>query len=641
VARFAILGNGSLTVGIDEKGLVHDFYYPFVGLENLNTARSDPHYIGIWVDGVFSWLHDSAWKVEVKLHQHAMITQSRHVNDELKISLSIESFVDVSHNTFVRHVIVHNSSNESKEIRLFFHQAFQISRLGRSDTALYVPDEHYLLDYKGRCVLLIKAALEDGRGFDQYAVGNYGIEGKDGTFRDAEDGELSMNAVEHAGVDSVLRLSFKIEPGNTQSVNYWVVVASSQFNARKQSKELINEGIMQLIHRQLVFWQEWLYPAQKELKKLNHEHKKAVVTSLLTIKAHIDSDGGIIASCDSSIYNYGRDYYSYVWPRDGAFTIWPLIRLGIYDEPKKFFEFCRDILSEGGYMLHKYQPDKAVGSTWHPLIHNRHEELAIQEDETALIIFMLGEYVEYSGDQKFAKSLYTNMIQPMANFMSKYVDKKTGVPHASYDLWEEKFLSTVFSSAITSKALKVASQFAKKFGFQEDSENWLKASDGIKNHVDIFYNYERKAFRKGLLLQQNGEIEYDNTLDVSSLYGSFMFDFASSNDQISATATAIEKELLDKSPSGGTPRYENDGYFKRNSEYKGNPWFVTTFWVAQYYNHIGKSEIARKYLEWGLKNALPSGMLSEQIDPVDGSHVGVTPLVWSHAELINTILDLN
>jgi GH15 family glucan-1,4-alpha-glucosidase len=40
-------------------------------------------------------------------------------------------------------------------------------------------------------------------------------------------------------------------------------------------------------------------------------------------------------------------------------------------------------------------------------------------------------------------------------------------------------------------------------------------------------------------------------------------------------------------------------------------------------------------------HALPSGVLSEQINPSTGAPLSVTPLVWSHAELINTLLDLS
>jgi GH15 family glucan-1,4-alpha-glucosidase len=120
---------------------------------------------------------------------------------------------------------------------------------------------------------------------------------------------------------------------------------------------------------------------------------------------------GLIASCDSSIYNYGKDYYSYVWPRDGAYAVWPLIRVGIFDEAKQFFSFCRDIIHPDGYLMHKYQPDRAIGSTWHPLIHGKHNELAIQEDETAIVIYMLGEYFETSKDTEFVQSLYAGARQ--------------------------------------------------------------------------------------------------------------------------------------------------------------------------------------------------------------------------------------
>jgi GH15 family glucan-1,4-alpha-glucosidase len=164
------------------------------------------------------------------------------------------------------------------------------------------------------------------------------------------------------------------------------------------------------------------------------QEQTAVKHSLMVIKAHTDRRGGVIASCDSSIYNYNRDYYSYVWPRDGAYAMWPLIRLGYTEEPKKFFEFCRDIMSPDGYMMHKYQPDKAIGSTWHPLVHGRHTDslLAIQEDETAIILFMTSssEYYEESEDKEFVSNLYTNstMIQPMAlNFMADFRDDATGL----------------------------------------------------------------------------------------------------------------------------------------------------------------------------------------------------------------------
>lgn len=638
MARSAILSNGTVAVGIDERGLVHDFYFPYVGLENLNNARLSPHRVGVFVDGTFSWIDEDMWASKIVLSDHAMIVHSEHINEQLKISLKIKSFVDVDYNAFIREVEVLNNADTEREIRIFFHQVFQISHDGRSDTAMYVPDGHYILDYKGRSSLLIKAEFDDGAPFDQYAVGNFGIEGKEGTYKDAEDGELSMSAIEHAGVDSVLRLSRVIPAEKSATLHYWVAASSSQFAAKKTSDFLQAKKLSMRYQVQLTHWRQWLEPAQKSLSQMGSAYQSATIRSLFTIKAHMDKHGGIIASCDSSIYNYGRDYYSYVWPRDGAFTIWPFIKLGLYDEAKRFFIFCRDILAPGGYMMHKYQPDKAVGSTWHPLLHNNSREMAIQEDETALILIMLGEYLNYSGDAAFVRSVYDSMVRKMANFLVSYIDKETGLPHASYDLWEEKFLTTQFSTATVYKALHVAGGLAKSLGQDQDHDTWIHVATTMRKQASAFFDPERKLIRKGFLLNTDGSLSFDNTLDVSSLYSAFTFNFADSRESIMLTAKAVEDILLDKTPSGGAPRYEDDHYFRVDPNSMGNAWFVTTLWMAQFYARVGDMDRAKHYIAWTIQNMTPSGILSEQLDPHNGSPVSVTPLIWSHAELINTIL---
>jgi len=40
--------------------------------------------------------------------------------------------------------------------------------------------------------------------------------------------------------------------------------------------------------------------------------------SLLILRTQIDNDGAIIAANDFDIAHFGRDTYSYMWPRDGA-----------------------------------------------------------------------------------------------------------------------------------------------------------------------------------------------------------------------------------------------------------------------------------------------------------------------------------
>ena len=641
MGRPVMLGNGSLTVGLNELGLVHDFYYPYVGLDNLTTSRSTHHKIGVWVDGRFSWVDESMWTVKTNVENDALVSDIIFTNAELKIELHAHDFVDPEINAFCRQIAVKNLADHSRNVRLFLHQVFQISRAGRADTALYEPTKNYILDYKGRCSLLIYSQVADGTPFFQYSVGNYGIEGKEGTWRDAEDGELSNNPVEHGGVDSVLSNNLVIAQNSEIIVDYWIIAADSQYSAEILHQEVLDGGLTNRLAKVRAHWQKWLSQSDESLETMSLSERIIIHKSLMIIKAHTDKRGGIIASCDSSIYNFGRDYYSYVWPRDGAYAMWPLIRLGYTKEPQKFFEFCRDIMHPDGYLMHKYQPDKAIGSTWHPLVHGKIAELAIQEDETAIIIFMLAEYLRESEDKDFVSGLYSTLIQPMANFMARFIDEETGLPHASYDLWEEKFLTNTYTVALTHRALVEAAEFAEEFEYPDDVVRWSRAAEMIAKNSEIFFDKDRQILRKGFLLLENGSLQFDNTLDVSTAYGSMMYATKLMGPQkVKSTFEAIERILLNSAPIGGVPRYEHDSYFMSDPSYQGNPWFVTTLWLAQYYLQINRDEEAAKLVEWTLALAEPSGALSEQIEPTTGEPRSVLPLVWSHAELINTILDL-
>lgn len=628
-------------VGLDEIGQVHDFYYPYVGLDNLTNARSTQHKIGVWVDGVYRWTNDGSWKISVDFNDDSLISDIIMHSDDLKIDINFHDFVDTEYNALVRCIKITNLANEKRDIRLFMHQVFQISRAGRADTAMYVPDDNYILDYKGRCCLLVAGKISGDGSFDQYAVGGYNIEGKAGTFIDAEDGELSGNPVEHGGVDSVIRFRREIEANSSFDVDYWVIAADSQSDGQVIHNTFKNSSMADRLAAAHTQWREWIQPERENLRSLGDDQQRALRKSMLIIKAHCDERGSILASGDSSIFNYGRDYYCYCWPRDGSYSVWPLIRLGLFEEAKNFFDFIRDTRHPDGYVMHKYQPDRAIGSTWHPLIHGKSKELAIQEDETASVIFMIGEYYRVSKDRSYIENMFDSFINPCANFLSNFIDKETGLPHASYDLWEEKFLTTTYTVCTVIAALEIAAQFGDMLErSQSDVIHWRHAASKMGEKLDLLY-HPNGYFRKGFLLQPDGGLQYDDTLDISSLYGLYMYAKVPLDDErLKSMVSHVEKRLLNTSPIGGVIRYENDQYFLKKPQYKGNPWVVTSLWLAQYYNSSDQLDRAQTLVKWAMGRSWPSGALSEQFDPENGYAMGVTPLVWSHAELINTLLDL-
>ncbi|HVW23475.1 MAG TPA: glycoside hydrolase family 15 protein [Candidatus Saccharimonadales bacterium] len=637
MGRPVVLSNGQLFVGLDENGLVHDFYYPYVGLENLTNARSSHHKIGVWVDGMFSWTDDDSWDIQIDFEPDALISDIHMHSKRLAVTLHLQDCIDSEYNSLLRQVTITNEGDHERDVRLFMHQVFQISRAGRADTALYVPDDNYILDYKGHYCLLIAGRFTNGDDFDQYAVGSYGIEGKAGTYLDSEDGELSGNAVEHGGVDSVIRFRYLLGSHESATVDYWIIAAGSQTDAAAIHATYKQAPLSERLSITREYWRNWFASTEVDIPNF---HKRSLTHSMLVIKAHCDERGSVLASGDSSIFNYGRDYYCYCWPRDAAYALWPLIRLGHFDEARSFFQFMRDTMHHDGYLMHKYQPDRAIGSTWHPLVHGNHKELAIQEDETAGVIFMIGEFYEASQDLTFVQNIYRTFIAPAADFMCRFVDEATGLPHASYDLWEEKFLTTTYTTCLVIAGLETAAKLATAVDAPEDAVRWTKTAVSIRENLDKLYHPDG-YFIKGFLLLDNGEMEADNTLDISSLYGPFMYAGLPLDDtRLVSTARHVEIRLLNTSPIGGVIRYEKDNYFLTKEQFKGNPWVVSTLWMAQYYSTIGMHDQAQTLLEWALAREMPSGVLSEQYDPETGSPLGVTPLVWSHAEIVNTLLDL-
>jgi glucoamylase len=140
---------------------------------------------------------------------------------------------------------------------------------------------------------------------------------------------------------------------------------------------------------------------------------------------------------------------------------------------------------------------------------------------------------------------------------------------------------------------------------------------------------------------KKGEIVYNDTIDVSSVFGVFMFGLfpAGSQELTEAVETLVHTFKLDDGRMG-LPRYENDQYYHVGGADTGNLWFVTTLWLAQYYIETGKDDKAKELIAWvSSTSMMTTGVMAEQVSPLDKSFISVAPLTWSHAEYLATLLD--
>jgi len=89
----------------------------------------------------------------------------------------------------------------------------------------------------------------------------------------------------------------------------------------------------------------------------------------------------------------------------------------------------------------------------------------------------------------------------------------------------------------------------------------------------------------------------------------------------------------------GMPRYEDDLYYRVDASTKGNWWIICSLWQAQYCLETGQTDDAWRLINWVRDHASTTGILPEQLSPVDESFVSVAPLAWSQAEYVATLLD--
>lgn len=242
--------------------------------------------------------------------------------------------------------------------------------------------------------------------------------------------------------------------------------------------------------------------------------------------------------------------------------------------------------------------------------------------------------------------LLFSFIERAADFLVSYRDEQTGLPLPSYDLWEERRGILSFTTATVYGGLVAAANLSDIFHHTEKSKRYRQAAAEVKAAIGrLLYSEEHGRFLRMIIPKKEGGYEIDATIDAS-LYGMFAFGvYEPDNAMVRNTMKAIEDRLWVKTKTGGIARYERDFYQRVGGDdsIPGNPWIICTMWLAQYYIATAKSieELERvvNYLRWVVSRALPSGVLAEQINPYTGEPISVSPLTWSHAAVVHTVMD--
>lgn len=637
------IGNGSLLIGFDGSYTLRDLYWPHVGKENHSAGHA--FRFGVWADGQFRWLSDAGWQRDLRYRHDTLVTHIQLFHPDLQLRLTCEDAVDFHENLFIRRIVVTDLANQGRprQVRLFFHHDFHISENEVGDTAYYEPERRAVLHYKGaRWFLANGCRAGEPHGIDQWATGSKEMDGAEGTWRDAEDGQLQGNPIAQGSVDSTIALHATVPAGGECMLYYWLAVGN-HFEEVTRINRIVREKEPQtFIERTDAYWRLWLKEHEPDLNKLPHSVCDCYNRSLLILRTQIDNNGAVVAANDTDNLRFNRDTYSYVWPRDGALVAHALDLAGYFDTSRRFFNFCYNIITKEGYFLHKYTPDGSLGSSWQPWYGDGKKELPIQEDETGLVIWALWEHFQLYKDVEFIKPLYRGLIIRATEWMASYRDPQTGLPLPSYDLWEERRGVLTFTVAATWAGLQAGANFAQAFGETALADKYRQAAAEIKAGAEAhLWRPEVNRFARMIVPRPDASYTVDATID-SSLFGLFRFGmYAADDPKVMATMQAVHDRLWARTPVGGMARYYNDYYHQVSQDIAnvpGNPWFVCTLWLAEWM--IAKAQVpddlkpATDILAWAADHALPSGVLAEQINPYTGAPMSVSPLTWSHATFV-------
>src|SRR5207302_2049040 len=287
------LGNGDYLVTFDSRYQLRDIYYPNVGQENHTVG--DPSRFGLWVDGTFAWTGDDGWDRHITYEHETLVGDTTLVHPKLGLSLRFRDAVDFDRNIYFKEVTVEDAIGRERQVRFFQHFDAHLYGNETGDSAYYDPRSQAIVHYKGRRYFLLSGTSgAHAFGLTSFAIGQKDAPGREGTWRDAEDGQLSRNPVAQGSIDSVGMLAALVPAGGSTTYTFWIAAGN-----------------------------------------------------------------------DSAVLRFNRDTYSYLWPRDGALVADALDLAGYGEVTRRFFYLCGDLITREGYLLHKYNPDGSLGSSWH------------------------------------------------------------------------------------------------------------------------------------------------------------------------------------------------------------------------------------------------------------------------------------
>lgn len=618
-----IVGNGKLLATFTEKGDINRIFWPEPDFyQQINSIS-----IGIkYDDSETKFLNDNVWYTEQKYDDNAAILDTLFENSDYGLRIHQKDFVLEDRDILIRNYTIENISNRNLDIKTFIHTDFITDSMNvRSG----------IMDFENDvCVIYNKLASVAIGSQSKISKFQFGDNAKNAVRYDKLFGKDSISMTSDMGIKWELGVC---NPKEKIEFNLYFCFAENVNESIKMFSEVKKEDVDLLFINTKKYWKEF-YNKLNLVSTGNEKIDDIYLKSLMMFKLFSNNENGAIlaaAEIDEDFSRCGR--YGYCWPRDGVFIVKAFDICGMNDLAEKFFTvWAKNTQLSNGAWQQRYFLDGKLAPSW-----------GIQIDEIASLIYGIKEHYDYNRKYSFLEEMWPTVKNGL-EFLINNIDIETGLPKASYDLWEERIGEHTYSAGSVVGALNAGAYIANELQIVEPfAEIWQEKANNIKKAIeDKLWNKEEKRFYRGIKTRLNwwncgtSEIELnklgdklevaevDPTVDISLLGLAVPFNvFDIKDEKIKKTVRDIE-ERLDGFPSGGYGRYEYDSYIG------GNPWVISTLWLALYYLEAGDVEKGKELFLWAAKHTTNLGFLPEQVDKFSGEPAWVMQLAWSHAMFI-------
>lgn len=383
------------------------------------------------------------------------------------------------------------------------------------------------------------------------------------------------------------------------------------------------------------FWNTWASRCT-----YSGEYRDAVLRSLITLKALTYAPtGGIVAAATTSLPEHiggVRNWdYRYCWLRDATFTLSALIQCGYTEEARAWREWLlRAVAGRGTELniMYGLAGERRLPEMELPWLPGYENSRPVRIGNAAYSQFQLDVFGEVMDCLHLSRLHGLDDHSPDDWWIERQLlAALEGLWHQPDEgIWEIRGPKQHFthSKLMAWVAFDRAVTDAQRFGLEGPIELWRKLRDQI--HAEICqrgFSHERNSF-----VQYYGSQEVDAALLMMAEVG-FL---ASTDPRIVGTVAAIERDLL---RDGFVDRYRTDTGVDGLPKGEG-AFLLCTFWLADNYALMGRTEDARRVFESLLAIRNDVGLLAEEYDPLARRQLGNYPQAFSHLGLIDTALNL-